>query len=58
MHEGNGLSGGSGQSSGAGVVDEVEGLVGVSPQVDAGEGLFDRPRAEGLQAVVGVVIGA
>jgi len=37
---------------GAGVVDEVVAAVGVAPDVDAGEGLFDPPGGEGFDPVV------
>ena len=40
------------QSTRAGVVDEVDGAVGVAPQVDAREGLLDVPAAVRLEQVV------
>jgi len=44
-------SGGLGESTGAGVVDEEVSAVGGSPDPDAGEGLSDLPSAVGLDPV-------
>ena len=53
-----GASGGATDAAGPGVVDEVDRAVGIAPEVDAREGLLDRPSAERLDPVVwNVVIG-